>query len=287
MKGPSRRPPGHVPLGRALSKLGIASRAEATRLISEGRVSVDGRVVRDPETLVVPERAQVAIDGQPAARAVWRLILLNKPRGVMTTRRDPQGRPTVFDLVSGVKGHLVAVGRLDFATSGLLLLTTDTRLADRLTDPTNRVPRVYTVTVRDEISDEAAASLTEGIEIDGERIAADEVTVRKRSRRETHLVVRLHEGRNREIRRMFEAVGHEVTSLRRVAFGGLELGALGPGQWREVGPEELRRALGASSDPSTSSGSPRARSRGDLAKSGSCEVKRQPLSRAIPSSQDP
>ncbi len=198
MKGPSRRPPGHVPLNRALSKLGIASRAEATRLIVEGRVSLDGRVVRDPDAPVVPERAQVAIDGQPAAHAPWRLILLNKPRGVMTTRRDPLGRPTVFDLVSGVEGHLVAVGRLDLATSGLLLLTTDTRLADWLTDPSNRVPRVYTVTVRGEVSDEAVRSLTKGIDIEGGRMAADEVTVRKRSRRETHLVVRLHEGRNRE-----------------------------------------------------------------------------------------
>jgi 23S rRNA pseudouridine2605 synthase len=248
MKGRSRRPPGHVPLNRALSKLGIASRAEATRLIADGRVAVDGRVVRDPEAPVVPERAQVAIDGQPTARADWRLILLNKPRGVMTTRRDPEGRPTVFDLASGVEGHLVAVGRLDLATSGLLLLTTDTRLAHWLTDPTNRVPRVYTVTVRNEVSDQAAASLTEGIEIDGERMAADEVTVRKRSRRETHLVVRLHEGRNREIRRLFEALGHEVTSLRRVAFGGLELGSLQPGRWRDVGREELWHALPASCD---------------------------------------
>jgi 23S rRNA pseudouridine2605 synthase len=248
MKGPSRRPPGHVPLSRALSKLGIASRAEATRLIVEGRVTVDGRVVCDPGVPVEPERAQFAIDGRPAAHAPWRLILLNKPRGVMTTRRDPQGRPTVFDLVSGVEGYLVAVGRLDLATAGLLLLTTDTRLADWLTDPTNRVPRVYTVTVRDEVSDEVAASLSKGIEIDGERMTVDEVVVRKRSRRETHLVVRLHEGRNREIRRLFEALGHEVTSLRRVAFGGLELGTLGPGQWREVGREELGHVLPASCD---------------------------------------
>ena len=243
MKGPSRRPPGHVPLNRALSKLGIASRTEATRLVAEGRVAVDGRVVRDPDTPVVPERARIAVDGEPAIRAGWRLILLNKPRGVITTRRDPQGRPTVFDLVSGVEGHLVAVGRLDLATAGLLLLTTDTRLADWLTDPKNRVPRVYTVTVRGELGDETAASLTKGLEVDGERMAADEVAVRKRSRRETHLVVRLHEGRNREIRRLFEAVGHEVTSLRRVAFGGLALGTLQPGQWRVVDRSEFDAAF--------------------------------------------
>ena len=243
MRGSPRRPPWHVPLNRALSKLGIASRTEATRLVADGRVRVDGRVVRDPAMPVVPEGARVTVDGRPAARAPWRLILLNKPRGVVTTRRDPRGRPTVFDGLESVEGHLVAVGRLDLATTGLLLLTTDTRLADWLTDPANGVPRIYTVTVRGEVGDEAAASLTSGLEVGGERMAADQVTVRKRSRRETHLVVRLHEGRNREVRRLFEAIGHEVTSLRRVAFGGLELGNLQPGQWRDVDRSECDRAF--------------------------------------------
>jgi 23S rRNA pseudouridine2605 synthase len=237
--------PGHVPLNRALSKLGIASRADATRLIADGRVEVDGRIVRDPTTLVVPERISIAIDGEPNTRAAWRLLLLNKPRGVVTTRRDQRGRPTVFDLVPGVQGHLVAVGRLDLATSGLLLLTTDTRLADWLTDPANGVPRVYTVTVRGEVSDEAVSRITAGVEARGERLAADEVQVRKRSGRETHLVVRLHGGRNREIRRLFEAVGHEVTGLRRVEFGGFSIGTLQPGQWREVDRQELRAAMPA------------------------------------------
>jgi 23S rRNA pseudouridine2605 synthase len=232
-----------VPLNRALSKLAIASRAEATRLITAGRVQVDGRTTTDPAMPVVPERVVISIDGRSTSAAGWRLILLNKPRGVMTTRRDPQGRPTVFDLVAGTEGHLVAVGRLDLATSGLILLTTDTRLADWLTDPANGVPRTYTVTVRGEVSDNAVARLMSGVEADGERLAADEVTVRKRSKRETHLVVRLHEGRNREVRRMFEAIGHEVTRLRRVAFGGLELGSLPPGHWREVSAEEARAAF--------------------------------------------
>ncbi len=234
---------GRVPLNRALSKLGIASRAEATRLIASGRVEVDGRTVRDPDALVVPERIVVAVDGRSCVRAAWRLVLLNKPRGVVTTRRDERGRPTVFDLVTGVDGHLVAVGRLDLATSGLLLLTTDTRLADWLTDPANAVPRVYTATVRGELSDESAITLTAGVEAGGGRLAADDVQVRKRSGRETHLVVRLQEGRNREIRRLFEAVGHEVTRLRRVSFGGFTLGALAPGEWRDVEREELGSAI--------------------------------------------
>jgi 23S rRNA pseudouridine2605 synthase len=237
--------PGRVPLNRALSKLGIASRAEAAALIAGGRVTVNGREVRDPEVLVVPERLSIAIDGRPRGRAEWDLILLHKPRGIVTTRRDPDGRTTVFDLITGVGGHLVSVGRLDLATSGLLLLTTDTRLADWLSDPANAVPRVYAVTVRGQIADEDVERLEEGIESEGERLSADDVQVRKRSARETHLVVRLHEGRNREVRRLFEAVGHGVTRLKRVGYGGFTLGSLQPGEWRRVGREELQAAVPA------------------------------------------
>jgi 23S rRNA pseudouridine2605 synthase len=237
------RPPGRVPLNRALSKLGIASRAEATRLILDGRVEIDGRPARDPDALVVPERISVTIDGSTRSRAAWRLLILHKPRGVVTTRRDPQGRPTVFDLIDRAGGHLVAVGRLDLATSGLLLLTTDTRLADWLTDPANRVERVYTVTVRGAVSDEAVSRMMAGVKVDRERLAADAIDVRKRSGRETHLVVRLTEGRNREVRRLFEAEGHEVTRLRRVAFGGFTLGTLRPGEWKDVSREELLQAI--------------------------------------------
>lgn len=243
MTPPTRRQPGSVPLNRALSKLAIASRAEATRLIAAGRVRVDGRVATDPAMPVVPERVAISVDDHETSRADWRLILLNKPRGVVTTRHDPQGRPTVFDLVLGLEGHFVAVGRLDLATSGLILLTTDTRLADWLTDPGNRVPRTYTVTARGEVGDEDVERLMTGVDSEGERLAVDEVAVRKRSRRETHFVVRLHEGRNREVRRLFDAIGHEVTGLRRVAFGGLDLGTLAPGRWREVSEDEARAAF--------------------------------------------
>ena len=267
MTRPARRRPGGVPLNRALSKLAIASRAEATRLIAAGRVRVDGTIATDPAMPVVPERVAISVDGREAARAAWRLILLNKPRGVVTTRHDPQGRPTVFDLVSGSEGHLVAVGRLDLATAGLILLTTDTRLADWLTDPEHRVPRTYTVTARGEVGDEDVERLMTGVESEGERLAVDEVAVRKRSRRETHFVVRLHEGRNREVRRLFEAIGHEVTRLRRVAFGGLDLGTLPPGRWREVSEEEARaafkslppRSSASAVSPSGSRGCPPAR----------------------------
>src|SRR5439155_20378679 len=144
----SRPRPGRVPLNRALSKLGILSRAEATEAIRCGRIRVDGRVVRDPATLVPPEQVRIAIDGEERSRLAWRTILFHKPRGVVTTRRDPQGRRTVYDVIGPEAHGLVAVGRLDLATSGLLLLTSDTRLSGWITDPANDVPRIYVLSVR-------------------------------------------------------------------------------------------------------------------------------------------
>lgn len=234
-----------VPLNRALSKLGILSRTQAVDAIRAGRVRVDGRIVRDPAYPIVPERARIGVDGAGQSRARWRTILLHKPRGVVTTRRDPEGRPTVFDVAGAAAAGLNAVGRLDLATSGLLLLTNDTQLANWITDPTNAVPRVYVVTVRGDVSEETRAGLGPG------------VVLRKRSRRESHLVVELREGRNRQVRRMFEAVGHEVTRLKRVSVGGLELGSLGPGHWRDVTPRELRIAFPGA--PVTDSGRRRSR----------------------------
>jgi 23S rRNA pseudouridine2605 synthase len=219
----------------------MSSRSEAIAQILEGRVAVGSRIIRDPGHPVVPETARITVDGQTARRAAWRLLMLNKTRGTVTTRRDPEGRPTVFDALGGEARGLVAVGRLDLATTGLLLLTTDTQLAHRLTDPASGIVRRYVVTVRGRLSDDDAGRLVSGID----ELRADSVRVRKRSARETHLIVELREGRNREIRRLCAAVGHEVTALKRVAFGGLELGDLPPGRWRTVAKDELRRALGA------------------------------------------
>jgi len=240
----ARRRPGEVSLERALSKLGLASRSEARRWIRDGRVRVDGRAVDDPGYPVVPERVRLEIAGAPAAPAEARYLLLDKPRGVVTTRHDPEGRTTVYDVVGEAARGLAPVGRLDRATTGLLLLTNDTRLAAWLTDPERAIPRTYLVTVRGELSEDERARLEEGIVDAGERLRARSAVVRKRSQRETHLVVTLIEGKNREIRRLFAAVGHEVTRLRRVALGGLEIGPLSPGRWRELSADELEAALG-------------------------------------------
>jgi 23S rRNA pseudouridine2605 synthase len=220
-----------VPLNRALSKLGILSRTQATAAIRAGRVRVDGRIVNDPAHLVIPERARIAIDELPRRRAAWRTILLHKPRGTVTTRHDPEGRRTVFDVIGEESRGLNAVGRLDLASSGLLLLTTDARFANWITDPAHAVPRVYAVTVRGRLTDADVAPLQA------------EITLRKASARESHLVVALRSGKNREVRRLFEGLGHAVTRLKRTRFGGLELGSLEPGEWREVTRQELHAAF--------------------------------------------
>lgn len=233
-------PPDRIPLVRALSKRGLASRKDARALILAGRVRVNDRVVTNPLQPVGRDHACIAIDDVTAPPpAVTRLIAFHKPRGTVTTRRDPAGRPTVFDVLGETGAGLIAVGRLDRASTGLLLFTNDTELANRLTDPAGRVVRRYVVTVRGRVEPDTARRLERGVDVRSsrgtpERLAASKAEIRKASNRETHLLVELTEGRNREIRRLFEAVGHEVTRLHRIAFGDVELGSLQPGQWKDV-----------------------------------------------------
>jgi 23S rRNA pseudouridine2605 synthase len=234
---------GSVPLERALSKLGLTSRKTARELILAGRVTVDDRIVSNPSLRVVPERARITIDGTARARSKPLTIVLHKPRGYVTTRVDPDGRRTIYDLLAGVPERVVPVGRLDLATSGLLILTSDTQLAHWLIDPDSAVPRVYLVSVKGRADAGTAARVVDGVNVGGQRLAAAEAVVRKASNRESHLVITLREGKNREVRKLMDAVGHPVTRLRRVQFGGLSLGTLAPGAWREVPPEELRSAF--------------------------------------------
>lgn len=222
-----------VPLNRALSKLGILSRAQATVAIRAGRVRVDGHVVDNPYAPTVPESARITIDQEARTRAAWRTILFHKSRGAVTTRQDPEGRPTIYDVLGDDARGMIAVGRLDRATTGLLMLTSDTQLAHWVTDPANAVPRVYIVTVRGRVT---AAELAE---LGDDR----KILLRKTSARESHLTIELTEGKNRQVRRLFDALGHEVTRLKRVRLGGLELGDLQPAAWRDVTARELRGAF--------------------------------------------
>lgn len=232
-----------MPLERALSKRGLTSRAQARVLIAQGRVRVNGRILTNPLTPIVPERAIIAIDGETTRSPEPLTIALHKPRGYVTTRSDPEGRLTVYNLLADLDQPVVPVGRLDLASSGLLILTTDTQLANWLTDPESEVPRVYLVTVEGRVTDDTITQLARGILVDGERLAAASAVIRKASTRESHLTLTLHEGKNREIRRMLTAAGHPVTRLRRVQFGGLDLGPLAPGKWRRVSNAELQAAF--------------------------------------------
>ncbi len=237
------RAPARVPLVRALSKLGILTRSEAAVAIRSGRVTVGGRLVRDPSTLVALAGLAVDVDGQRWARATWRTILFHKPRGVVTTRHDPDNRQTVYDVLGEACAGLKPVGRLDRASSGLLLMTSDFELADWITDPRHGVPRVYVVTVRGRVERATLGRLTAGVGSADGVLRASAVELRKVSGRESHLTVELREGKNREVRRLFDSLGHEVTWLKRVALGGLLLDRVPPGGWRPLTPHEVRRAF--------------------------------------------
>lgn len=233
-----------VHLNRALSKLGILTRSRATAAILAGRVSVNGHVVRDPGAAIDIDRARVEVDQQTDDVAEWRTVLLNKPRGVVTTTSDPQDRPTVYSLLGEDAEGLVPVGHLDLATTGLLLLTSDTELAAWLTSPASAVARVYIATVRGRVTPDETAQMEQGMMVGGEVLAAASVAARKVSDRESHLTIELREGGNRDVRRLCEAIGHEVTRLKRVAFGGLQLDPrLAPGQWRDLTYEEIGTAF--------------------------------------------
>jgi 23S rRNA pseudouridine2605 synthase len=232
-----------IPLYRALSKLGYSSRTEAVNLITSGAIFVDGKQCFDPEYLVQPDTTSITDGTHQITRETLRVLMLYKPRGVITSRKDEQGRPTIYSLLPSEHQKLHCVGRLDFATSGLLLLTNNTMLSAWLTDPQNGVPRVYIVTVRGHLTQEKADRMLSGIVDDGQLLKSDAVIVRKTSNRESHLVITLSEGKNREVRRLCSSVGHEVTKLKRVSYGPLTLGNLAPGQFREVEREELCNAF--------------------------------------------
>ncbi|HEX4823032.1 MAG TPA: pseudouridine synthase [Candidatus Polarisedimenticolaceae bacterium] len=228
-------------LDRILSQLGVGSRTEARRWIAEGRVKVGGRVVRDPDTWLDPMRAKIALDGRPLVRAERIHLLLYKPKGYVTTYRDPQGRKTVYDLLPPDSGYLFPVGRLDLETSGLLVMTNDAPLAERLTNPEHEVPKTYLVKASRQLSDEELEKLAQGVELkDGPTRAAVVTRLRNPGGR-TVFEITLKEGRNRQVRRMVEALDAKVLKLVRIAIGDLRIGDLPIGKTRPLTADEVRR----------------------------------------------
>ncbi len=235
-------------LQKALAAAGVASRRACEEMISQGRVAVNGKVVREPGTKVNPAADDVRVDGIPvfvgnSPRFVY--LMLNKPLGVVSTVTDPNAETTVLDLVSQVEERVYPVGRLDADSAGLLLLTNDGDFANRLTHPRYHVPKIYRVRARGFVDRDAALKLANGIDLPDGRTAPADVTFvdYDPATQCTILDITLYEGRNRQIRRMMETIDHPVKTLTRIGFGNLRLQGLVPGTWRKLRPDEVAGLL--------------------------------------------
>ena len=258
-------------LQKILSQAGVASRRAAEKLIAEGRVTVNGTTVREMGTKANPSVDDIRVDGRRIKRAErLRYILLNKPAGYVTTRSDPQRRPTVIDLLRGVRDYVYPVGRLDYDTEGLLLLTNDGDLAAKLTHPRHGVERTYEARVAGMPGVDALERLRKGIPLDGRRTQPADVDLLSRRgpasasakasadkkaghydrpEQDALLRITIREGRNRQVRRMCEAVGHPVKTLARTRIGSLTDRHLKPGMWRELRAEEVRALRKSAATP--------------------------------------
>jgi pseudouridine synthase len=251
---PQARPTPAKPerLQKILSAAGVASRRLSEQLISDGRVSVNGSTVTELGTKADLSHDEIRVDGRRIQKTQRpRYILLYKPRGYVTTRSDPQKRPTVIDLMSAIKEYIYPVGRLDYDSEGLLLLTNDGDLAAHLTHPRHEVERVYQARVRGVPDAHDVQRLQKGMVVDGRRTTQARVTLEEAleapSGPQALLLLSIREGRNRQVRKMFDAVGHPVMRLRRIRIGPIQDDALKPGHYRELTPSEvtkLRRAAG-------------------------------------------
>lgn len=226
-------------LDRVLSKAGTGSRTEARSWIGSGRVRVNGKLIQTPDHWVRMGRDKVTLDGKPLEQAERRYVLLYKPKGYLTTYRDPQGRPTVYDLIPGLGQFVGTVGRLDLDTSGLLLLTNDNALAETMTNPEHKLPKTYLVKASTLLSDEQLTKLADGVELSDGPTRPAVVRRERDSEKYTFLEMTITEGRNRQVRRMLEAVGSKVLKLVRVKIGPLTLDGLRIGEWRELTPAEV------------------------------------------------
>jgi pseudouridine synthase len=233
-----------IRLQKILSAAGVASRRASEQMILEGRVTVNGETVRALGTKADPAKDAIKVDGRRIKTAVrQRYIVLHKPRGYVTTRKDPEGRRTVMDLI-GEGDYIYPVGRLDYDSEGLLLLMTDGELAARLMHPRHEVEKVYEVIVLGTPDPRSLEKLRQGVHIEGGRTSPAHVhvgTTVKGPKPTTKLTVTIHEGRNRQVRKMCSAVGLPVRDLRRVRMGPIGLGRLKPGQWRDLTADEVRR----------------------------------------------
>ena len=228
-------------LQKILAKAGIASRRRAEELIREGRVRVDGRVVTEMGTRADPDTQDIECDGIPVSFPEKKIyILLHKPPGFLSTVQDPQGRPIVTDLLQNIEERVYPVGRLDLDSEGALLLTNDGELAQNILHPSNEVNKTYVAKVKGKPGRRKLAALSRGIELEGRKTWPAYIEVLHSEEQTTTLKIIIHEGRKRQVRKMFDAVGHPVLQLKRTAYGQLEIGALAPGKYRFLSHEDIK-----------------------------------------------
>lgn len=228
-------------MARVLSKLGVCSRSQAEQLVRDGRVSVSGRIVRDPYHPTAAESELLAVDGERVKSASSIYVLYNKPRGLVVSKNDEKGRDTVYTALSAAGlPWLGPVGRLDKASEGLLLLSNDTTWAAGITDPSTHLTKTYHVQVSGRPDPEVLSAMLSGISDQGDLLKALKATVLREGEKNTWLEIVLDEGRNRHIRRLLAALGHDVLRLMRVAIGPLPLGELAKGHWRHLSADEVR-----------------------------------------------
>jgi pseudouridine synthase len=237
-------PPGQRPLKtleRVLSKAGLGSRTEARKWIGAGRVKVNGKLIQTPDHWVDLARDKVTLDNKLVKASEKIYLLLYKPTGYITTFKDPEGRPTVYDLVKDAGRWVVPVGRLDRDTSGLLLLTSDTHFAERITNPDYKVPKIYLLKASTLLSDGQLQQLRDGVKLNDGPTQPAQVKRIRDAGTNSFVEITLHEGRNRQVRRMLEAVGSKVLELTRIEIGGLRIVDLPIGHYRELTPAEVAR----------------------------------------------
>ena len=230
-------------LERLFSKAGLGSRTDARGWIGAGRVRVNGKVIQNPDHWIDLEKDSVTLDGKPLRAAERTYVLLYKPKGYLTTWRDPEGRPTVYDLARDAGTWLSPVGRLDLDSSGLLLLTNDTDFADRIASPERKVPKTYQIKAASLLTDDQLEQLRGGVELDDGPTQPAAVARLRDGAKHTFLEMTITEGRNRQVRRMLEAVGSRVLKLVRTAIGPIRIADLPIGKWRYLTAEEIQ-ALG-------------------------------------------
>jgi 23S rRNA pseudouridine2605 synthase len=233
-----------VRLQKFLADAGVASRRAGEQIIREGRVAVNGETVAELGTRIDPVHARVTVDGKPvrAKRKIY--LALNKPRGLVCSRKDELERPTIYSLLPGEWGHLYSIGRLDFNSEGLLFLTNDGELSLRLTHPRYGVRKKYIATLDGPVDPAMTQMLLRGIWAEGERLKAERVKVISSSGSQAVVELELAEGKYREVRRMFETQGRTVKRLQRIQIGRIKLGELRPGKWRTLTEPEIKSLLG-------------------------------------------